>query len=104
MVNYANGKIYKVVCNKTNLIYIGSTCSLLNIRLNEHKQSYKQFLKKTHKKNNTVFEIIKNNDYKIELVEQFPSENKQQLLEKEREYILSTNCIIDICLLDMLTI
>jgi hypothetical protein len=92
MVNYENGKIYKVVCNKTNLIYIGSTCRPLNKRLIDHRQSYRQFLNQNYN-NHSIFEIIKNNDYKIELVEQFPCENKQELLKKEREYILSTTCV-----------
>ena len=46
MVNYQLGKIYKIVCNKTGLIYVGSTCEpTLARRLVKHKADYNQYLK-----------------------------------------------------------
>jgi hypothetical protein len=37
MVNYELAKIYKIVCNKTGMVYIGSTCQrLLSQRLSGH--------------------------------------------------------------------
>ena len=38
MVNYADGKIYRIVCNTTGLTYYGSTTQLLYKRLHEHKK------------------------------------------------------------------
>ena len=43
MVNYANGKIYKISGGGLN--YVGSTCNMLSQRFNEHKQKKKEFEK-----------------------------------------------------------
>ena len=37
MVNYADGKIYKLVNNVDNKIYVGSTCNPLRLRKSGHK-------------------------------------------------------------------
>lgn len=88
-----NGKIYKIVDNTNNNIYIGSTCEpTLLKRLNKHKSDYKRYVEKGIKYT-TSFEIIKNNDYKIELIEEILCENKFILHEKERYWIENTNCI-----------
>ena len=43
---YNNGKIYKLVSNHTDKIYIGSTCKeRLCQRLAKHKSNYKQWIK-----------------------------------------------------------
>ena len=34
---YDNGKIYKLVNNVDDKIYVGSTCNLLRVRKNQHK-------------------------------------------------------------------
>ena len=92
MVNYANGKIYRIICNVSGKQYIGSTTRPLSERLNGHKKDYTYFLK--GKKNwITSFEIIKNNNYSIILIENVICENKEQLLKKEREYIESMSCV-----------
>ena len=39
MTNYLNGKIYKIVCNETNLTYYGSTVQTLKKRLSQHKEN-----------------------------------------------------------------
>ena len=42
MIDYSKGKIYKIVCNNTGLIYIGSTCEpTLARRLAKHVGNYK---------------------------------------------------------------
>ena len=45
MSRYRNAKIYKVVSNKSGLIYVGSTCLTLPQRLSQHERDYKQYLK-----------------------------------------------------------
>ena len=79
MVNYSNGKIYKLECRKTGLVYIGSTAQkLLSTRIGKHKGDYKKFLTK---KMNYVssFEIIKNNDYFYDIIEYYECECKTDL-------------------------
>ena len=93
MVNYQLGKIYKIVCNTTGLTYYGSTCEkTLALRLSHHKASYKRYL---NQNSNfvTSFEILKNNNYEIILVENCPCNSKDELHARERFYIESNSCI-----------
>ena len=96
MVNtefYKNGKIYKIVDNTSDKIYIGSTCKLLCQRLAQHRSSYKQYLNGNYHFV-TSFEIIKNADYAIILLEHCENiENKEQLRARERYYIENNNCV-----------
>jgi hypothetical protein len=93
MVNYASGKIYKIVCNKTGLIYVGSTCEpTLARRLAKHVGNYKEFVNGTNHFI-TSFKIIENNDYDIVLIEDCPCETKDHLHKRERFYIESIECV-----------
>lgn len=93
MVNYGNGKIYKIVCNKTGLIYIGSTTKkLLCQRLTAHKTDYNKY--KNGKYNFiTSFKVLENDDYNIILLENFPCNSKDELHARERFYIESIECV-----------
>ena len=43
MPDYQQGKIYKIVCNTTGLLYIGSTTQkFLSSRLSGHMRNYKK--------------------------------------------------------------
>ena len=89
---YKNGKIYKIVCNISHNIYIGSTISILSHRLSQHKNNYKFYLEgKFHYL--TSYDIIKNNDYRIELLEHYPCNNRNELETQEREYIDDNICV-----------
>lgn len=93
MVNYQLGKIYRIVCNTTGLTYYGSTCEKnLSSRLSHHKSVYKQYLNQNHHFI-TSFEIIKNNNYVIVLVENYPCNSKDELHSRERFYIENNECI-----------
>ena len=87
-----NGKIYKIVDNTNNNVYIGSTCCSLKTRLTVHKSDYKRFLNGLFH-NVTSFEIIKNNNYKIELLEDCNIKTKQELLARERFFIKNNECL-----------
>ena len=91
-MKYLNGKIYKLIDNTNGNIYIGSTCLSLKERLKYHKDKYNEY-KKKETNGATSYHIIKNNDYRIELIENFPCKFKQELLNKEREYIENNKCI-----------
>ncbi len=84
MPNYQNGKIYKLVCDETNLTYIGSTTQSLSKRLCEHNYD----LKKNRLK--TISNMI---EPKIYLVEDYPCERKEQLNMRERHFIENMECI-----------
>ena len=85
-------KIYKIVDNTNDNIYIGSTCKTLKTRLTCHKCHYKMFLKGLYG-NVTSFEIIKNRDYKIELLEDCNIKTKNELLARERFFIENNECL-----------
>lgn len=85
-MDYKNGKIYKIVSDLTDNIYIGSTCQLLCKRLAKHKSNYKGFL---NKKDSyiTSYKLIELGETRIELIEDFPCERKEQLNAREGYYI-----------------
>jgi len=89
MNKYQNGKIYKIVCRVTNLVYIGSTTQkYLSNRLKGHVYT---FNKKTG--NVTSFKILESGDYYIELVELYPCNSKDELLVRERYYFDVIDCV-----------
>jgi hypothetical protein len=94
MVNYQLGKIYKIVDNTNGNIYIGSTCKpYLSRRLSGHKTDYKRYVSGVNPNINTSFEILKNENYDIVLLENFPCDDKNQLHARERHYIETLNCV-----------
>lgn len=77
---YANGKIYCLRSHQTDDIYIGSTIQPLYKRLYEHKS------KKLH--------ILSNyDDMYIELIEEYPCNNRMELTRKEGEHIRANDCV-----------
>ncbi len=93
MVNYQFGKIYKIVDNTNDNCYIGSTCEpTLARRLAVHVSDYKRWLE--YRKNYiSSYEIIKNGDYDIILIENFPCNSKDELFARERYWTQNTNCV-----------
>ena len=62
----------------------------MKTRLSKHKNHYKRYLKGLFN-NIKSFDILKNNDYKIELLENCDIKTKEELLERERFYIENNN-------------
>ena len=93
MVNYLNGKIYKIVDHTNGNIYIGSTAEpTLAKRLSNHLRIYKYYL--AHDTNyRTSFDIFKNGNYSIVLLEKFPCKTKDELKARERYYIEKLECV-----------
>jgi hypothetical protein len=90
--NYANSKIYKLVDHTNGNIYFGSTTQTLYQRKAGHSSGYKCYLKgKTNYV--TSFEIIKNGNYSIVLVENYECSDKSQLEFREAEYVRQNDCI-----------
>jgi hypothetical protein len=87
MVNYQNGKIYRIVCNETGKQYIGSTTSSLALRLCQHKKLFKDG------KSGTSKEVLQNGNYSIVLIQDCPCDRKEQLLQQERYYIETLDCV-----------
>ena len=85
--NMTEYHIYKIKSPHTDTIYIGSTKQTLTERLSGHKSTYKKWLKDNTENYITSFEILKFNDYVIELIETFTCETNKEKLRKEGEHI-----------------
>jgi hypothetical protein len=90
MVNYKNAKIYKMVNDELGLTYYGSTCGELRSRLCAHKTQAK-----THNITKCTSKLLfeQGSICKIYLVEEFPTDNKMLLLQRERWYIENNDCV-----------
>ena len=92
MVNYQNGKIYKITSFFTDIIYIGSTCNPLYKRHHQHKYDYKSYNNGNYHYT-TSFDIIKHGDSDIQLIELFPCNSKEELHAREAFYIKQLDCV-----------
>ena len=83
---YKNGKIYTIRCKiDDSLIYVGSTIeNRLSARFGKHKHQKNCYLYKfiNTPENKTLWD-----DWYIELYEEYPCENKMQLVKRENEII-----------------
>ena len=69
MVNHNNGKIYKLECLTTGLMYIGSTTKqYLSQRLVQHKSNYARY-QAGKMYYVSSFDIIENDNYIMALIE-----------------------------------
>ena len=84
VLNYCNGKIYKLTNNKDSMIYIGSTCNSLDFRLKGHISSACTELDRYvyHHLN-----IIGWQNVKIELIENYKCNCRTELFKRERYFI-----------------
>ena len=85
--NYQNGTIYVIRNQSDGDIYVGSTCQPLSKRMAMHRSDMKGY-KKERKLYTKMNELGADNFY-IELVEECPCDNLEQLRKKEGEYIRS---------------
>ena len=86
MPNYGNGKTY-FIWNTTapvHKLYIGSTVSTLKHRLTQHEYKFKHQSGKCES-----HRLLAMGNYDIQLLENYPCENKHQLEDREAEYIIS---------------
>ena len=92
-IDYSKGKIYKIVCNVTGLIYVGSTCEPnLARRLTGHVADYKRW--ENGKRNYvTSFKCLENDDYDILLIENYPCNSKDELYARERNLTNQVECV-----------
>lgn len=93
MPDYSKGKIYKIVCNETGLVYIGSTTQNLNTRISDHKKDYNAWLDGKINWQCTSFAIIQFDNYYIELIEDYPCENKTELEMREGYWQKQIDCV-----------
>lgn len=98
---YQNSKIYKIVSiNGEGKYYIGSTTLSLQKRFSLHKSRYKRWKmgKTTWISLFDLFEESGVDNYKIELIEDYPCKTKQELYRREGELIREMTGCVNICI------
>lgn len=90
--SYKNAKIYRLVSKNSNKVYIGSTVQPLSKRFIQHRCSYNSYanpLALIHVyAYQTSYEVFKDGDVSIELVEDFVCSNKNELDARENYHII----------------
>jgi len=89
--------IYKIYCPTGDLtkVYYGSTFRDINVRFKSHLREYKQW-KDDKYHFITSFSLFDEYGYDncvIELIETIDTDDKQQLIDKESEYIRNNQCV-----------
>ena len=83
MVNYQNGKIYKIINDSMpNMVYYGSTCNTFSRRMTQHK--------KLRYSSRVLFEY---GNPQMILVEKYGCNDKMELTARERYYIENNDCV-----------
>lgn len=89
MPDYQKAKIYKLWSPSQNLVYYGSTTQTLSQRLADHIKKKRLNIGGQY----TSYLVLDCEDYKMELVEEYPCNNKEQLAKKEGEYVKNNKCV-----------
>ena len=92
---YQNGKIYQIVDVGYTKCYVGSTCESLSKRMSKHRENYKRYLAGSKQKT-MVFDIFDEfgvENCKIELIEEYPCQNRDELNKKEGFHIRANDCV-----------
>ena len=98
-LKYQKGKIYKIVSNKTDKVYVGSTYTSLATRLGNHRRCQRYYVKYPDKIIRcTSFDIIELGDYRIELIENYPCYSRKQLQMREGYHMKRTDNLINRCI------
>ena len=83
-MKYQDGKIYKILNSETNDIYVGSTCQRLAKRMMNHRTRFKEGKETVLY---TKMRAIGIEHFYIELIENYPCENLEQLNKREGEWM-----------------
>lgn len=89
MPDFSKGKIYRLVCDDPDLLYIGSTCKTLAQRKAGHVFEAKH----NSPKKCSSFQIYEAGNLKIELIEAYPCNTKHELHMRERYWIQNSKCV-----------
>lgn len=89
MSNYQNGLIYEIKCNKTELVYVGSTVDL-PLRMNKHTSAHKVWKEgKVSEPDCRSTMVLELNDFSSSIIEVYPCNTKKELQMREKVYILA---------------
>ena len=94
---YQNAKIYKITDISYTECYIGSTVQTLSSRMSGHNRHYKLFLTRHRNPLSSfyMFEKYGSDFLKIELVEHYPCNTRDELLKREGFWIRQEDTCIN---------
>ena len=81
--DYSKSKIYRIVSDQTNEVYIGSTIQTLEARYSKHKHDLKR------DRYCASVELLKHGDARIELIRDFPCNSERELAKEETNHMLA---------------
>jgi hypothetical protein len=84
MPNFQNGKIYAIRSYQTEQVYVGSTTQPLSVRMGKHRAPSNITSSRA---------IMRFPDAYIELIENYPCADKNELNRREGEFIRSMDCV-----------
>ena len=84
---YKSAKIYKIASKIGNCVYYGSTRGTLSRRLSKHKSDFNRG------RYPNSSDVLKYQDYKIVLVEEYPCNSRLELCKREGWYISNNKCV-----------
>ena len=93
LYKYEHSKVYKIKSLHTDKVYIGSTIQSLKNRLCGHLVKYKRYQNGKSKNKMSSFQLFDLGDYDIELIEEYPCNNRAELLKREGYWIRNNNCV-----------
>jgi hypothetical protein len=92
MPNYQQSKIYKIISNNSDKIYIGSTTNqYLSNRKSVHKAHYEMWKNDNTKQYCSSFELYDLGDVEFILLEAYECNSKDELRARERYWIEQNN-------------
>jgi group I intron endonuclease len=92
MNKYSQSKIYVIRNHANSLVYVGSTTELLCRRMCKHRSDSLQEKVSNYKVYKAFHELGVENFY-IELIENYPCENKEELRQREGYWIRHFNSV-----------
>ena len=93
---FENPCVYALSSPHTNLLYIGSTCMPLHLRLRNHQLLYKQYIRGSINRKCSAFKLFElgYDDVKIETIDSCEDICcKKALLKRERYWIELNDCV-----------
>lgn len=88
---YQYATIYKITDKDNTECYYGATTQLLCSRMGHHRATYRK--KTGYTTAHVLFDKYGLENCRIEKIENFPCNNRSELLQKEKEYIINHPCV-----------
>ena len=87
------GVVYKILCNKTDEVYVGSTITSFNKRMIAHRFFLKKYDNGENVSYCSAYDILRRGDYSTEILEELDTPDKRELHKCETKWIKELNSI-----------